>query len=70
VAQVALVTELKCAYSVLKGKPEGKRLLGKTERRRDDNIRVLSGTFLPLVSVSSPSHRRSPLFYCYYVNTS
>jgi hypothetical protein len=32
--------EMKNAYNILVGKPEGKRLLGKPRRRWDDNIRM------------------------------
>jgi hypothetical protein len=30
----------KGAYRVLKGKPEGRRLLGRPRRRRKDNIKM------------------------------
>jgi hypothetical protein len=37
---VALMGDTKSAYSILVGKPEGKRLLGRRRRRGKDNIRM------------------------------
>ena len=37
---VARMGERRCAYSVLVGKPEGKRPLGRPRRRWEDNIEV------------------------------
>jgi len=34
------MTDMRNAYNVLIGKPEGKRPLGKTRRRWKDNIRM------------------------------
>jgi hypothetical protein len=32
--------EMRNAYKILVGKPEGKRPLGKTRHRQEDNIRI------------------------------
>jgi hypothetical protein len=37
---VALIAEKRNAYSILVGKPEGKRPLGRPRRRKGDNIRI------------------------------
>jgi len=37
---VARIGEMRNAYKILVGKPEGKRLLGRPKRRREDNIRM------------------------------
>jgi hypothetical protein len=37
---VALMGERRGTYWVLVGKPEGKRLLGRTRRRLEDNIKM------------------------------
>jgi hypothetical protein len=34
------MTERKCTYMVLAGKPEGKTVFGRPEHRCDDNINV------------------------------
>jgi len=37
---VARMSEMRNAYSILVGKPEGKRLLRRPRRRWEDNIRM------------------------------
>jgi hypothetical protein len=37
---VARMREGRAVYRVLVGKPEGKRTLGRTRRRREDNIKI------------------------------
>jgi hypothetical protein len=37
---VARMEEKRCVYGVLVGKPEGKRPLGRTRRRWEDNIKM------------------------------
>ena len=32
--------KFRCVYKILMGKPEGKRLLGRSRRRWEDNIRM------------------------------
>jgi len=40
VGHVARMGEMRNCYTILVGKPEGKRPLGKPRRRREDNIRM------------------------------
>jgi hypothetical protein len=40
VGHVALMAEMRNAYNILVGKPEGKRPLGRPRRRSEDNIRM------------------------------
>jgi hypothetical protein len=40
VEHVARIGEMRNAYNILVGKPEGKRLLGRPRRRWDGNIRM------------------------------
>jgi hypothetical protein len=40
VVHIARLWERKGVYRVLMGKPEGKRPLGRTRRRREDNIKM------------------------------
>jgi len=37
---VACMGEMRIAYNILVGKPEGKRLLGRLRHRWEDNIRI------------------------------
>jgi hypothetical protein len=37
---VERVGEIRCAYRILDGKPERKRLLGRLRHRREDNIKI------------------------------
>jgi hypothetical protein len=38
---VARIGEMKNAYKILVGKPEGRRTFGRTKRRREDNIKTV-----------------------------
>jgi hypothetical protein len=38
--RVAHIGERRGIYRILVGKPEGKRLLGRSRRRREDNIKM------------------------------
>jgi hypothetical protein len=38
---VARIGEMRNAYKILVGKPEGKKLFGKHKRRREDNIKII-----------------------------
>jgi len=40
VGNVTCMGEMRNAYSILTGKPEGKRLLGRPRYRSEDNIRI------------------------------
>jgi hypothetical protein len=40
VGYVALIGEMRNAYKILVGKPEGKRPLGRPTRRWDDSLRI------------------------------
>jgi hypothetical protein len=40
VKYVSRTGEIRNAYKILFGKPEGRRRLGRCRRRRDDNIRL------------------------------
>jgi hypothetical protein len=40
VEHVACIGERRCVYMVVVGKPEGKRSLGRSKRRWEDNIKI------------------------------
>ena len=54
VGHVARMEEGKSAFKILTGKPTGKRLLGRSRRRWEDNIRMdpylLHSVYMPCTS--------------------
>jgi hypothetical protein len=42
-AHVALMGEVRGAYNIFVGRPEGRRLLGRPRRRWEDNIKMALG---------------------------